>query len=286
MKDNSIFRMVAFILLIGSIIAGIVIGMETPKRAPLQPFAGLEKIKYMQELHLVTYNYEEMIVIGVPEKIKKENVDVDNLTNLYKVWQDSVVLDSIALFENQQALAAAEKQLEEANETEKTTKQAFQDKWVRRLFGKKKGWRNSAEYQAWMNAKQKVVDLKAFRSKKQKMTKPLEKKLTKSKRSLKRVSRDYQIAKERRDKKKNTNLNHAELIIVAPTSINGFINMGAVEFKEYPFDISGLDDYLTALKDSLNEIIGEPIPGDALSADSTPIKVAQVLPDSAKTTSS
>ncbi len=276
-KDSYIFRLIAFILLIGGIIAGIVIGIQTPKRAPLKPFAGLEKIKYMHELHLVTYNYEEMIVIGVPNKIKKINGEVDTLGTLSIALRDSVIADSNRLVANQQALTWVENALAQAQVTRDSARKAFQDKWIR-LFGiKKKNWRTSPENLAWIAAKQKVDNLKAFEKKNSRATKPLERKLKNSQRSLKRVLRDYKLAKDRRDEKDQTLLNNAELVIVAPTSINGFINMGEISFKEYPFDISGLDDYLTLLKDSLSEIQGQPIP-DSLKKAADSIAVAATPP--------
>ncbi|MEM6265086.1 MAG: hypothetical protein AAGI38_21435 [Bacteroidota bacterium] len=214
-----------------AIVAGILWSISSPNTDEYVTTARLDRIQYVQELHLVTYFYEELITLGVPSPVADAKTIVDT------VKQETVSTEE-ALVKYQSHVALLKTKLEEAKKSESKLKEVW-DKvkpgFIRRLFGGKQAKMDSPEYQAFEVARHKRQNLQKELKTAEKALKNQQNLAKDKQRELKRAEREL----ERKSKRNNANvgpdahtlLSAADLVIIAPVEVDGYVDMSHTYFR-------------------------------------------------------
>lgn len=210
-----------------------------PKKPKVKPFALLESIQYVQELYLVSYRYEEMILLGVPPKFDRKQDEIKDLRKLRVQLADSLRADSAHNDAFRQTEAFANESLRIWSGKEDSLRKA-----VKKIKKKK---RKSAAFALWKAAQDSVDAAKKKIKNANKSRINSDKLLVKTVKSLSKL--DDQIERLDKNWKAAERLNEAEALVITPVEVSAFVDLRQARFI---FSDGGQAARIDSLRDSLS----------------------------------
>ncbi|MFK7971795.1 MAG: DUF4230 domain-containing protein [Bacteroidia bacterium] len=210
-----------------------------PAKAKVKPFALLERIQYVQELHLVSYRYEEMILLGVPPKFDKKRDEIADLTKIRTQLADSLRSDSAKEVLLIQDIAFANEDF--------FTWTRRQDSLRKVVKSIKKKRRKSEAFKLWKAAQDSINAAERAGKDAVKRHKDLQKLLVQTVKSLEKM--DKQIARLEKSNNKQERLDKAEALVITPVEVSAYVDLRQARFI---FSDGGKAARLETMRDSLD----------------------------------
>jgi HEPN domain-containing protein len=209
-----------------------------PDKPKVKPFALLERIQYVQELYLVSYRYEEMILLGVPPKFDRKQDELNDLKKLRLQLQDSIAADSGRVRTFREKEYAFVNRYHFWTQREDSLRNA-----VKKIKRKR---RKSEAFALWKAAQDSLKTILKNTKSYKKERDNLYKLITNTHKSI--VKLDDQIERMEKNWNANERLNQAEALVVTPVEVSAFVDLRQARFI---FFDGGKAARIDSLRDSL-----------------------------------
>ena len=224
-------------VLLMAIFGGYFLGK--PDKPKVKPFALLERIQYVQELYLVSYRYEEMILLGVPPKFDRKRDEIADLKKLKVRLQDSIKADSSRILNLLKQEGDFNHNYHIWTQREDSLRNV-----VKKIKRKK---RKSEAFALWKSAQDTLESILKGAKGIKKNREGLAKLITQTHKSIQKL--DEQIDRMDKNWNENERLNQAEALVITPVEVSAFVDMRQARFI---FFDGGKAARIDSLRDSLS----------------------------------